>query len=180
MADHLRLRGQVSVLSESHHFEGRPAGRIFQPDISEIQAQHLRQHVEQSTDNLGRLSATPDGGKRLNADQIVDTGPEALNLIGRLFHLRFHRQVTSGRCFTLGRTAFAQFPQKLIRRYKERVLLHDAADENHRVSSHDVDDKIAATLRQIIKTDYGILIVRYDVVQPALVFEEIVYPGPVT
>jgi len=72
-----------------------------------------------------------------------------------------------------------QFPQKLIRRYKERVLLDDAADENHRVSSHDVDDQVAATLRQIIKTDYGILILRYDVVQPALVFEEIVYPGPV-
>jgi len=52
MADNLRLRGQVSVLSESHHFEGRPAGRILQPDIGEIQAQHLRQHVEQSTDNL--------------------------------------------------------------------------------------------------------------------------------
>src|SRR5204863_3845606 len=55
----------------------------------------------------------------------------------------------------------------------------DAADENHRVSSYDVDDKVAATLRQIIKTDYGILILWYDVVQPALVFEEIVYPRPV-
>src|SRR4029077_15056568 len=77
------------------------------------------------------------------------------------------------------RTAFAQFPQKFIRRYEERVLLDDAADENHRVSSHDVDDKVAATLRQIIKTDYGILILRYDVVQPALVFEKIIYAGPV-
>ena len=42
-----------------------------------------------------------------------------------------------------------------------------------------VDDKVAATLRQIIKTDYGILILRYDIIQAALVFEEIVYPGPV-
>jgi hypothetical protein len=106
----------------------------------------------------------------LNADQIVDAGSQALNLIGRLLHLRFHHKVTSSRCFTLGPTAFAQFPQKLIRRYKERVLLDDAADENHRVSSYDVDDKVATALRQIIKTDYGILILRYDVVQPALVF----------
>ena len=45
------------------------------------------------------------------------------------------------------------------------------------MSSYDVDDKVAATLRQIIKTDYGILVLRYDVVQPALVFEEIVYPS---
>src|SRR5438874_672165 len=179
MADHLRLRGQVSVLSESHHLEGRPASRILQPDISEIQAQHLRQHVEQSTDNLRRLSAAPDCGKRLNADQVVDTGLEALNLIGRLLDLRFHRQLTSGRYVSPGRTALAQLPQKLIRRHKERVLLDDAADENHRVSSHDVDDKVAATLRQIIKTDHCILILGYDVVQPALVFEEIVYPGPV-
>ena len=179
-ADHLRLGSQVSVLSESGPLERRPARRILKPGISEIQAQHLNQHVEQSTDNLGRLSATPDGGKRLDADQIVDTGFEALNLIGRLFHLRFHRQVTLGhRYFSLGRAALAQFPQKLIRRYKEWVLLNDAADENHWVSSHDVDDKVAATLRQIIKTDYGILILRYDVIQPALVFEEIVYSGPV-
>src|SRR5205807_5449425 len=41
----------------------------------------LRQHVEQSTDNLGRLTATPNGGKRLNADPIVDKDFEALNLI---------------------------------------------------------------------------------------------------
>src|SRR5207302_7362064 len=89
-------------------------------------------------------------------------------------------KVTSDRCWFSPRcAAFAQFPQKLIRRYKERVLLDDAADENHRVSSYDVNDKVAATLRQIIKTDYGILILRYDVVQPALVFEEIVDPGPV-
>jgi hypothetical protein len=56
-------------------------------------------------------------------------------------------------------------------------LLDDAADESSGEFA-DVDDKAAATLRQIIKTDYGILILRYDVVQPALVFEEIVYPGP--
>ena len=48
------------------------------------------------------------------------------------------------------------------------------------MSSYDVDDKVAATLRQIIKTDYGILILRYDVVQPALVFEKIVYSRPVS
>src|SRR6202022_2661160 len=106
-ADHLRLGGQVSVSSESNHLEGRTASRILQPGIGEIQAQHLQQHVEQSTDNLGRLSATPDGGKGLNADQVVDTGFEALNLVGRLFYLRFHRQVTSGRYFSPGRAALA-------------------------------------------------------------------------
>src|SRR5438270_7653697 len=178
-ADHLRRIRQISVLPGPDHLQGRPPGRILQPGVGEIQVQHRRQHVEQSADNLGRLSATPNSGKRLDADQVVNTSLEALNLIGCVFHLSFHGQATSGRYFRPERAAFAQFPQKLIRRYKEGVLLDDAADENHRVSSHDVDDKVAATLRQIIKTDYGIFILRYDVVQPALVFEEIVYPGPV-
>src|SRR5437763_3440929 len=106
-------------------------------------------------------------------------GFEAVHLIGRLVHLRFHRQITSGHYFRPRRAAFAQFPQKLIRRDKERALLDHADDENHRVSSHDIDDQATATLRKIIKTDYGILIFRYDIVQPALVFAEIVYSGPV-
>src|SRR6266480_4441643 len=174
MADHLRLRGQVSVLSESHHFEGRPAGRILQPDISEIQAQHLRQHVEQSTDNLGRLSATPDGGKRLNADQVVDAGLEALNLIGRLLDLRFHRQLTSGRYVSPGRTALAQLPQKLIRRHKKRVLLDDAADQNHRMRPQDVHYNIPAKLREIVNADDRVFIPGPDIVHPRLILHQVI------
>src|SRR5205807_3970687 len=57
---------------------------------------------EQSADNLGRLSATPNSGKRLDADQVVNTSLEALNLIGCLFQLRVHRQVISDRYFFRG------------------------------------------------------------------------------
>ena len=43
---------QISGVSEPDHLDGRPANRIFQPRIGEIQAQHTYQHVEQRTDNL--------------------------------------------------------------------------------------------------------------------------------
>jgi hypothetical protein len=56
LADHRapdHFAAGVSVLCESGHLEGLSVSRILQTDISEIQVQHLRQHVEHSTDNLG-------------------------------------------------------------------------------------------------------------------------------
>src|ERR1700730_13045450 len=76
-----------------------------------------------------------------------------------------------------GRFARAVFFQEFFRRDEERILLHDAADENHRVSSHDVNDEVAATFGQIIKTDDRILMMRNDVVQPALVLRKSSTPG---
>lgn len=42
--------------------------------------------------------------------------------------------------------AFAQLPQELIRRNKERVLLENAANDDHRMSPHNVNNDIPAKL----------------------------------
>src|SRR5712664_2292718 len=64
---------------------------------------------------------------------------------------------------------FAQFPQKFIRRYEERVLLEDAADDDHRVGPHDVDDDLPAKLGEIVQSYDRVLIARQHTIQPRLV-----------
>jgi hypothetical protein len=44
------------------------------------------------------------------------------------------------------RAACTEFPQELIRRNKEGILLKDAANDDHRMGPHDVNDDIPAKL----------------------------------
>ena len=60
--------------------------------------------------------------------------------------------------------SFTQFPQELIRRYEERVLLEDAADDNHRVRTHDVDDDLPAKLGEIVYSYDGVFISGQNIV----------------
>ena len=46
--------------------------------------------------------------------------------------------------------ACAQFPQELIRRHKEGVLLEDAANDDHRMGPHNVNDDPPAKLGEIV------------------------------
>ena len=47
-------------------------------------------------------------------------------------------------------TAFTQLPQELIGRNKEGVLLEDAANDDHWVGPHNINDDIPAKLGEII------------------------------
>jgi hypothetical protein len=65
--------------------------------------------------------------------------------------------------------SFAQLTQELVRWNKERVLLEDAADDNHRVGPHDVDDDVPAKLGEIIQSYDRVLVARQQIIQPCLV-----------
>jgi len=45
----------------------------------------------------------------------------------------------------------AKFSQELIRRHKERILLKDAADDNHGMGSHDVNHRVYSVLRCVFQ-----------------------------
>jgi len=49
-----------------------------------------------------------------------------------------------------GRAAFAQLPQKLLRRNEERVLQEDTTDQDHRMRPHDVHDEKPTKLGAIL------------------------------
>src|SRR5947208_15967864 len=63
--------------------------RLAQTCIREVKSQHGEEHVEQSADDLGRLAATPNGGKGQNADQIVDAVLKTTDRIVSVLHLHF-------------------------------------------------------------------------------------------
>ena len=52
--------------------------------------QHTEQHFEQRRRDLGGIVAQPHGGQRQDADKIVDTTLEALDLLGGILRLDFH------------------------------------------------------------------------------------------
>lgn len=49
-------------------------------------------------------------------------------------------------------TALAKLPQEFVRRNKERILLKDAADDDHRVGAHDVHDRITPKTPEMVGT----------------------------
>jgi hypothetical protein len=46
--------------------------------------------VEEGMNNLGWLTATPDGRQSKDADQIIKAALKALDLLGGMFELHFH------------------------------------------------------------------------------------------
>ena len=48
------------------------------------------------------------------------------------------------------RAAFAQLPQELVRGNKASVLLEDAADDDHRMGPHHLNDGTPAKLGEIV------------------------------
>ena len=126
---------------------------------------------------MGVLVTAPNSGKRQDTDQIVDAALKALNLIKCLFRFRFHIRPLLWLCCP--GVSFAQFPQEFIRWYEERVLLKHAADDDHRVRPHDVYDDLPAKLGEIVYSYDRVFIPRQNVVQPRLIFHQVIDARPV-
>ena len=107
--------------------------------------------------DLGWLSAAPDGGEGEDADQIVNTAPKVLDFLGRVSGLPIH---ISGRWrrTTPASSPLAKFSQELIRRYKEGILLKDAPDDDHGMSSHDVNHRVPPKLTKMVSADDGVVV----------------------
>ncbi len=72
-----------------------------------------------------------------------------------------------------------QLPQEFVRRNEEGVLLEDAADDDHRVGPHDIDDDLPAKLGEIVDSYDRVLIPRQDIVQSRLVLHQVVDARPI-
>ena len=65
--------------------------------------------------------------------------------------------------------------QEFLRGHKERVLLEDPPDDNHRVRTHDVDDCVTTKLCEVVNANNRVLVTRPHVVHSRFEFYEIVY-----
>jgi hypothetical protein len=137
-ADLVRLGYVFWRLREPNHLDRRLTARFVQPYIDEIQLKQTQQRVEQGMNDPGWLTAAPHGWNSEDANQIVKAALKALDFLCRISGLHIHISGHCGRT-ALGRSPLAKFSQELIRRYKERILLKDAADDDHGMSSPDVN-----------------------------------------
>jgi hypothetical protein len=155
------------------HFDWRPAGRLLQPYIDEIQLKHTQQRVEQGMDNLGWFTAAPHGWESEDANQIINAAPKVLDFLCRISGLQIH---ISGRCRRTGPASspLAKFAQELIRRYKEGILLKDAADDNHGVSSHDVNHGVTTKTTEVVSEDDRVVVPKPYVVYPRLELNHVI------
>jgi hypothetical protein len=68
----------------------------------------------------------------------------------------------------------AKFTQEFVRRDIEGVLLKDAADDDHRVGSHDVDHLVAAKLLEMIGANDHVLVTKPNIIYARLELNDIV------
>src|ERR1700733_303593 len=109
--------------------------------------------------NLGWLTPGPHGWKSEGADQIIDAALKVLDLLRMISGLHIH---ISGcrRRITPTSSPLAKFLQELIRRDKERILLKDAADDNHGMRSHDVNDRVPPKTTEVVSTDNRVVVTK--------------------
>src|SRR5438874_1432634 len=55
-------------------------------------------------------------------------------------------------------TPFAKLPEELLRRYKERILLEYAADDDHRMRPHYINHHVSGKLRKIVYADNRVVV----------------------
>ena len=60
-------------------------------------------------------------------------------------------------------TAGAQLLQELLRGHEERVFVEDAADDEHRMGTHDVNDNPSAKLGEIVGSDDRVMVAPHRV-----------------
>src|SRR4051812_46922061 len=48
--------------------------------------------------------------------------------------------------------------QKLLRRYKERILLENTPNDDHRMGPHDVDHRVSSKFREIVNANHRIVV----------------------
>ena len=72
----------------------------------------------------------------------------------------------------------ANLAKKLLRRYEERILLKNPADDDHRMRPHDVDHCVPAKFREIVGADDGIVVSAPDIIHPRLELNQITNMRP--
>ena len=149
---------------------GRPfLSTVHRPDPAEAYAAARRAKYEQS----GMVLAAPYGRKGEDANQIINAVPKVLDSLCRVSGLLIH---VSGHCRRTNPASspLAEFSQELIRRYKERILLQDAADDHHGMSSHDVNHCVTTKTAEMVGTDNGVVVPKPYVVYTGLELNHVI------
>src|ERR1700683_974013 len=104
--------------------------------------------------DLGWLAAAPHGWKSQDADQIVYAALKTLDFLGGMVELDIHVHSGSRRRWPLPPgPPFPNFTQELFRRSKERILLKNTPDDDHRMRPHDVNHRVPSKFAEMVGAD---------------------------
>src|SRR2546427_4503551 len=75
---------------------------------------------------------------------------------------------------SLSSSPFAKLSQELLRRYKERILLEDAADDDHRMRPHDVNHRVSSKFRKMVRADDRVVVATPHIIDTRFELNEMV------
>ena len=64
--------------------------------------------------------------------------------------------------------------KELPRRHEERIVLENAADDDHRMRPHNVNHSVSAEFRKMVRTDDRIVVASPHIVDPRFKLNQIV------
>src|SRR5262249_14965807 len=73
---------------------------------------------------------------------------------------------------------FAKFMQEVVGLNEKGILLQDSADDDHRMSPHDVDHRVSSKFRQMISADDSIFVTTPYVIHARFELNNIVHVRP--
>src|SRR6202140_2016725 len=72
----------------------------------------------------------------------------------------------------------ANFTQELFGRYKKRIVLKNAADDDHGMRPHDVNHRVSSKFREIVGADHGIVVAAPYIVHTRFELNQVVHVRP--
>ena len=101
-----------------------------------------------------------------------------LDLSGGIFLSHAHvRPPLSGARRPLG-PSLANLTQKLFGRYKKRIVLKYASDDDHGMRPHDVNHRFSSTFREIVGADHGIVVAAPYIIDTRFELNQVIHVRP--
>src|SRR6202035_1496838 len=71
--------------------------------------------------------------------------------------------------------SLANFTQELFGRYKKRIVLKNAADDDHGMRPHDVNHRVSSHSREIVGADHGIVVAAPYIIHTRFELNQVVH-----
>src|SRR4051812_38473475 len=77
-------------------------------------------------------------------------------------------------CWSRIGSPVAKLAQKFLRRDKERILLKNAADDDHWMRPHDVNHRVSANFREVVSADHRVFVAKPHLIHPRFELNQVI------
>src|SRR5579884_1064889 len=152
----------------------RPTGPTAQADVDEVYGQQPQQYLSETATDMQRIGVAPNGRQCRERNQVPHAAAQILCFIRGWRYRGYGAGLPACVDGTL-----PQFAEHLVGRDEKGVFLKDAADNHHRMRPHNVHNNLGAEPGQVIRSAHGVVVLGQHIVEPGLVFHDVLNAGPV-